>query len=599
MVTESDAQHLTSPGAMLGTVAYMSPEQVKVKELDARTDLFSFGAVLYEMVTSKIPFDGDSPSEICSAILRDEPSAPSQLNLQVSPGLEAVICKALEKDRNLRYQSAAEMRADLQRLKRDTESAKTAIPQEVAIAQLRATRRRALITGAIVVLALAGGYIGFRWLRQRSAPAATVATTKPSIAVLPLQNMSGDPNNDYFSDGMTEEIITKLSRIESLEVASRTSTADLRGTQKDVKELGRELGVRYLLDGSVRRSGERVRITARLIDASTGFHVWAEDFDRNVKDVFAVQEETALKIAAALNLHLSPQEQQAVQHRYTQNPQAYDAYLRGQALAWNWDNPEKLEAARKEFEKALQFDPNYPLALAGLSRVENFYYRNVDSNKTHLLRSEELAQRALAIDPQVAEAHVSLALVLANRFDYVGAAAEAREATRLEPENAQAWVCLSWALGYEQPPDATEAEKAAREAIRLQPSVWGSYYQLGRALLLQRRFPEAIAAMQQANELSHGSSTPDMGLAQIYLAQGNPDRALGLLTKLPTARSGNNLFWLSAAYAAHGDRDKAMGALQKAFDGGFRDFAALDNSPYFSSLRSDPRFQQLIQRYRR
>jgi tetratricopeptide (TPR) repeat protein len=372
-----------------------------------------------------------------------------------------------------------------------------------------------------------------------------------------------------------------------------------KGGQKSPEEIGRELQVRYLLEGRVRKAESQVRVNVQLIDTSTGFQVWADDFTGDLKDVFALQKQTALRIAGALNLKLSPQEQQAVQRRYTQNADAYDAYLRGQALAWSWDNPQKLEASRKEFETALQFDPQYPLALAGLSRVENFYYRNVDSDEAHLRRGEEFAQRALAIDPQLAEAHVSLGLAYANRFEYARAAEQEEQAVRLEPDNAQAWVALSWVLGYKQPPEPIEAEKAAREAIRLQPSIWGAYYQLGRALLLQRRYQEAIAAMEHAKELSPASTTLDIGLGQVYLAQGDTARAVAVLSKSTAKHAANDLFWQSSAYAADGDKQRALATLQKAFTAGYRDFAAIDASPYFQTLRSDPRFQQLVQRYRR
>jgi adenylate cyclase len=212
--------------------------------------------------------------------------------------------------------------------------------------------------------------------------------------------------------------------------------------------------VRYILEGSVRKAENRVRITAQLIDSSTGFHLWAEDFDRNLKDVFSVQEETALRIAEALKLRLTPEEQQAVQRRYTQNVEAYDAYLRGKAIWGYFDDPEKLEQARKDFENALRYDPNYAPALAGLAWVESQYYRNLDSDPSHLQRAETLAQKALAIDPQLSEAHMALGSNLANRYDYRRAAVEFQEAARLEPDNARAFDYESWAMAYQQPPPA-------------------------------------------------------------------------------------------------------------------------------------------------
>ncbi len=590
-----DEAHLTSAGAAIGTVAYMSPEQARGEELDARSDLFSFGAVLYEMATGRQAFSGATPAIIFEAILDRAPASAMRLNPDVPPKLDEIITKALEKDREMRYQHADDLRADLERLKREADSAR-APSLRVTMPRTRALR---WVLAATVLLLFVGAGVGI-WHRKRPASVLAPAGAMSSIAVLPFQNLSAEPENQYFSDGMTEEIITKLSRIKGLEVASRTSVARFKATEKDVKEIGRELGVRYVLEGSVRKARDRVRITAQLIDTSTGFHLWADDFDRDLRDIFAVQEETALKIAEALNLRLSPQEQQAVQRRYTQNPEAYDAYLRGRALVESWDDPEKLEGARRYFEQALKSDPNYALAVAGLSLLEVHYYRDVGLDESHLQRADQLAQRALAIDPQLAEAHIALGAVYGNRFDYARGAKEFREATRSEPENAYAWDYLSWALAYQQPPDADGAEGAARKAIRLQPSLYGPYYHLGRALLLQKRYQEAIAAFEHAKELSPGSSIPDLGLGQVYLAQGDYERAVASFLKIPESRRpANNLFWLSEAHAGRGDREKALADLEKAFAAGYRDFAAIDSSPYFSSLRSDPRFQQLLRRYRR
>ncbi|HLM80164.1 MAG TPA: protein kinase [Terriglobales bacterium] len=597
-MTAVDEQHLTSPGSTLGTVAYMSPEQARAKELDARTDLFSFGAVLYEMATGALPFRGESTGVIFDSILNRAPASAVRLNPDLPTELERIINKALEKDRNLRYQHASEIRTDLRRLKRDTESAQIAVPHEAAVGPRWLAGRRILVVAAIILVALAVGYAGLHWHWTRPEPTAAGVGAKLSVAVIPLQNLSGDPANDYFSDGMTEEISTKLSRIRGLKVASYASTARFKGAQKSPDEVGRELQVRYLLEGSVRRAGNQVRVNAQLIDASTGFQVWADDFTGALQDVFALQEQTALKIAAALNLKLSAEEERAVEHRYTQNPQAYDAYLRGRALVVYHDLPEKLAGARRAFEEALQGDPNYPLALAGLAEVEANYYRNVDSgDPARLQRAEQLAERALAIDPQLAEAHVALGSVYGNRYEYHRAVEEFQKAVILEPGNASAWDQLSWALAYQEAPDALQAEKAAREAIRLGNTSVSSYYHLGRALNLQGRFQEAIAAFQLVRQLSPMSPTADLGLAQVYLAQGNSERAVSVLQKQPGAAI--NLFWLSSAYAAHGDKEKALGTLQKALAAGYRDFAAIDGSPYFSSLRTDPRFQQLTQRYRR
>jgi len=360
--------------------------------------------------------------------------------------------------------------------------------------------------------------------------------------------------------------------------------------------MGQELGVQYLLQGSVRKAGDQVRISVQLIDASTGFQTWADDFVGELKDVFSLQDQTALKIAQALNLKLTPQEKNAVQRRYTQNPQAYEAYLRGRALVDFIDQPKALEGARTNFEKALQLDPNYAPALAGLSMVESFYYRNLDPSEAHLRQARQLAERALAIDPQLAEADVAMANVYGNMFDYVHSAEKAREAAALEPDNAHAWDQLAWALGYKQPPDSAGAEKAAREAIRLQPSMFQAHYHLGRALMQQKRFPEAIAALEQAKSISPSSGTANFGLAQVYIAQGDYDRAIATLQSLPKADQSTPIqhFQLSLAYAGRGDKEKALLELQKAIDVGYRDSSAIKSNPRFDSLRSDSRFQKLL-----
>jgi serine/threonine protein kinase/Tfp pilus assembly protein PilF len=601
MGTATTAELLTRPGTALGTLAYMSPEQVRGEEVDPRTDVFSFGLVLYQMATGRQAFTGNTTGVITDRILNRAPIPAGRVNPEVPPKLEEIINKALEKDRKLRYQHASDIRTDLQRLKRNTESARLTAPSEAATKLGIPARPKILVAAAVALLALVAGSVGYRWYRVRSAPTSATMAAKSSVAVLPLQNLSGDPANDYFSDGMTEEISTKLSHIGALKVASHSSVTRFKGTQKDPQETARELQVRYLLQGSVRKAENQVRINVQLTDSSTGFQIWADDFVGELKDVFALQEQTALKIAQALNLSLSPQEQQAVQRRYTQNPEAYDAYLRGRVLIEYFDRPEKLEAARRNFEHALQSDPNYTLALAGLAWVEGTYYRSLDPTGAHLEHAEQLARRALSLDPQLPEAHVALGTVYADQYQYARGAEEFREATRLQLDNAYAWMSLSWALGYEQPPDASKAEQAGREAIRLQPSLYPAYYELGRALLLQGRYSEAIAAFEHARELSPTSNFPDLGLAQIYLAQKDYDGAIASLLKHAELTRGAPVarFTLASAYAGRGDKEKAFSELEKTLAAGYRDFAAIDASPHFASLRSDPRFQQRIRRYRK
>jgi eukaryotic-like serine/threonine-protein kinase len=594
----ADEQLLTSPGTSIGTVTYMSPEQVRGGDLDKRTDLFSLGSVLYEMGTGAMAFSGATSGVIFEAILNRPPVPPLRLNPALPAGFEQVVNKALEKDRKMRYQSAADLGADLRRLKRETESSRVVVPKEVVEASAgfssKSNRWGMYAGGAAVALLLTAGAI---WYQKHSSPhGATAVAVKPSVAVIPLQNLSTDADSVYFSDGMTDEITTKLSKIQGINVAPRATAAAVKGADQNAAELGRQLGVRYLLEGTVRKSGDQVRINVHLIDSTTGFQVWADDFTGQMKDVFSLQEQTALKIAQALNLNLSPQETKAIQQRYTENPQAYEAFLAGRGLL-EVETPERFEAARKDFEQALKFDPNYAPAMAGLSHVEGLYYRDLATDPVHLQRAEEYARRAIAIDPNLPEAHAVLGRTYGLRYDYPAAATELREAIRLEPDNWFAWDLLSWALGYEQPPDAVEAEKAAREAVRLRPAAATSQYHLGRALLLQGRYDEAEEAFQRAKEI--GSNTYNsLGMSQLALVQGNYDQAIAyLMNSGVSSKTAMDQYWLSAAYAGKGDKEKALVALQNAFKLGFGDFGALDASPYFKSLRDDPRYKQLVKQY--
>jgi len=434
---------------------------------------------------------------------------------------------------------------------------------------------------------------------EQTATADVPAGSDKSVAVLPFANLSSDPEQEYFSDGMTEEIISKLSRIDNLAVASRTSVQRFKNTELDIREIASTLGVRYVLEGSVRKAGDQLRITAQLIDSENGFHVWSKDFNGTMDDIFDVQENTAMQIAEALDIHLSPQELDAVQRRYINNSEAYDAYLRGQAFIMQFDELEGMKAARTQFEKALELEPEYPPALAGLASVEAQIYRNHDPDEARLIRGIELASKALELDPTLIRGHVALGELAACRYDYSGATDRFREAAKLEPDNALNWDFLSWSLSYQHPPDPQGAEEAARKALSLAPDFSNAYYHLGRALNLQGRFDEAISAFNRILEHRPDSSLAMMGITQSYLAMGNLQEARKYSDiSLSTRGSPIDLSFRCFIEAADGNRETALACLQELLDLNYRDFETLDTTPYLEALRSDPQYQTLVDRYR-
>ncbi len=455
------------------------------------------------------------------------------------------------------------------------------------------------LLGIVIVLGmlLAANIGGLR----RRLLSASVSPRIESLAILPVVNLTGDPAQEYFADGMTEELITEFSKIHTFKrVIPRTSAMAYKGAKKPLREIARELGVDAVLEASLLQTRGQVRITVRLIDGTTEQNLWAERYERNLSEVPPLYTRVVGAVARQLALTLTPAEQERLASVRPVNPGAYDAYLRGRALDADSDNPEKLRMARAQFERALQVDSEYPLALAGLADVEARYCRNVELSEACLQRAEELAGRALARDPNLALPHVALGHVYGTRYDYAHAERELRKAVELDPNDPSAWQFLAWALSYKQPPEALEAEAAARESIRLSFSIAMGYYQLGRALMLQGRYGEAVAAFEQALRLDADYAAPHVGLAQTYLAQGNYEHALAELDKWGDSRKTPHVvFQRSLILAAQGRREKALEKLEQALAGGYRDFAQIDASPYLSSLRSDLRFQQLIRRYRK
>ena len=588
---------MTREGTILGTVAYMSPEQAAGRSVDSRSDIFSFGVLLYQMVTGQLPFRGDTSTSTLAKILETEPEPVSKIRQGLPPDLERVVRRCLQKQPEARYNDTRDLVAELREMQTTGESrAVTPVQTESEGKKIPAW---IWVAVAVLVIGMVIFFAGpFRKRAEEPAAQVVAVAEKPSVAVLPFHNLSADEDNAYFSAGITEEIISKLSRIDGLEVASRSSVASFTDPARDVQRIGSDLGVRYLLDGSVRRAGDRVRVSAQLVDGSTGRNLWSEDFDGSLEDVFAMQEQTALKIAERLDLELSPEEERDLQRHLTDNVAAYDAYLRGMALSRSWGDRESLEEAAAQFESALELDPDFAAAMAGWAFVESDIYRNFDTSEEIIQHAEQLAERAVELDPMMPEGSHALALIAGNRFDYERASRLLRETVRLDPKEARFWDNLSWSLAYETPPDGDGSVQAAREAIRLQPIFPGAYYHLGRGLIAQGKYEEAREAFETSLEQNPNFGSGHLGLAQYHLAIGDWDAALEQIEMGGLRDTAIVFYYRAAAFAGMGDEDRALEDLEQALERDYRDFANLDASPYFASLREDPRFARLIQRYR-
>jgi serine/threonine protein kinase/TolB-like protein len=626
---------LTSTGMAVGTVEYMSPEQVRAEDVDHRTDLFSFGLVLYEMATGRRAFSGDAPGTIFDAILHKAPTAPVRLNPDCPAELEHIITKTLEKDRKLRYQTAADLRADLERLKRETEVPVAAVydrRKETALTERRYNARRvALAAGGFVIATVAVLLaLNVAGLRDRLFRTAPPAPTIQSLAVLPLENLSRDAEQEYFSDGMTEALIAELGQISALRVISRTSVMRFKGARPPggLPEIAEQLNVDAVLEGSVMRAADRVRITAQLIDAKADRHLWAHSYERDLRNVLSLQSEVASAIADEIKLKLTPQEQTRLASARPVNPEAYEAYLRGRYYWGQRDINKSLEY----FQQALAADASYALAYAGVAAANaalgDPLYGVLPPREAYP-RARAAVEKALELDQSLAEAHTTLAHVK-DRYDWdwPGAEREFRRALELNPSYADAH--RAYALHLTRTGRTEEGLAEMKRAQQVDPlSLWISMH-LGWAYYVDRRYDEALGQLQRTLEMGRNYAPAHWGLGLCYLQKGRYREAIVAFQKAVEqgglgvasvaslgyayAVSGNRTgavkileqlqeeskrryvpaAWIAAVYAGLGKKDQAFSWLEKAYED--RSLLYLKVDPMFDSLRSDPRLQDLLRR---
>jgi eukaryotic-like serine/threonine-protein kinase len=612
---ETETQAATDPGVVLGTVHYMSPEQALGRDVDHRSDIFCLGVVLYEMATGRLPFSGSTPAETLSRILQAQPEAMARLNYSVSPELERIVRKCLEKERERRYQSARELVVDLRNLKRDSDSGSAAI----SVGQ-----SRSLLWVALSILATALAVVAaYVWL-GRGEPIE-------SLAVLPFVNVGGDPGTEYLTDGITENLINSFSQLPGLRVVPRSLAFSYKAREVDPRKVGRDLNVRAVLMGRVVQRGDGLNVQAELVDVTEVSQLWGRQYSRKFSDILTIQEEIAREVSAKLRLRPTVEQNKRLAKRSTENTEAYQAYLKGRYY-WNRRTEQTLKRAVEYFQQAIDKDPDYALAYAGLADCYAVYTSyQVEAPRESGTKARTAAIQAVKIDETLAEPHASLGMTLMQYdWDWAGAEREFQRSIELDPKypTAHIWYGIylgstgraeqavashrraqqldplsliintgaGWELYFAR--RHQEAIEQIRKTLEMDPTFARGHWFLGLAYEQEAMYREAIAEFQKAFDLSEGSPSMLGTLGHAYALSGNREKARQALAHLQELSKRRYVppFDPAVIYAGLGDKERAFEWLEKAFEDRSWGMVRLKVDPRFDRLHADPRFASLLRR---